>query len=649
MLWKRLSSCRCLSISAHLFKFNDVLAFTVDSRLPDGISNKLVTKNQLTSRSRNAERVNTCVEIPLSNLSSSISDSICVLAMEPSYLHRPFSGSQWKLVSKPKSINISDAKQFSTGKRIGPGGKAVGFSHPVAFAAACFVIKHRRQSSSWRMPSLYARSKANGKTNETEEDKEGLSEGSQEGSQYSAEEIEQNFLLMGLLFAMNHGVVTTPLAVSTTLLQLETATFGNGLLYVVTLLSSLLLGAPVVGQLGPKGGLTFGMFFYCLYIACFAGSLYFTGQEWLFTAGSACGGLAAGVLWTAQGTYFASSAAALSATGKSRDEATADLSGQFAFSYLFLEVLSKLGFSVLQTFGIEVSFIAGLYFLLAMLSLVLMQIWIYDLPSGATSTAKPLDKALAAISLWSDPAVWLLAPTNLSFGFCAAYMNGFVNARFAAAELGQESVAFLGAITALTAAFLAKAYGPLSSKVGKGSIISLGAGCAIAIPVLTYGGCVGWGWSLLSLYFLQGSVRAVYESTNRATFSDFFPGQSEGAFANCMLQSSLGFATCFFLQNSLSAEQLSGIIVALALSTSLGYTLASNLKQVDSGKWRFIVLRPLSGREKMHGEQEGFNSHAVFAVCACASLLELCKPNMNEDSMKSCVSKHLFAFRRSCC
>ena len=442
------------------------------------------------------------------------------------------------------------------------------FRYLVALSTTLFARKHERRSAFWGFAPL----KAESQTRETEAESETQPE-------YSAEQIQQNFFVMGVLFALNHGVVTTPLAVSTTLLQLDTATFGNGLLYVVTLVSSLLLGAPVVGQVGPKGGLTFGMSFYCLYIAFFAGSLYFTGQEWLFTAGSACGGLAAGVLWTAQGTYFASSASQLSASGKSRDKATADLSGQFAFSYLLLEVLSKLGFSLLQTLGMEVWSIAAVYFLVAMLSLVLMQAWIYDLPSTAASPAKPLDKALAAISLWSDPVVWLLAPTNLSFGFCAAYMNGFVNARFAAQELGQESVAFLGAITALTAAFLAKAYGPLSNKIGKGSVITLGAGCAVAIPVLTYGGCLGWGWSLLSLYFLQGSVRAVYESTNRALFSDFFPGRSEGAFANCMLQSSLGFATCFFLQNSLSAEQLSGIIVALALSSSLGYTFASNVRE----------------------------------------------------------------------
>mmetsp|Transcript_47025 Transcript_47025/g.98134 ORF Transcript_47025/g.98134 Transcript_47025/m.98134 type:complete len:164 (+) Transcript_47025:1-492(+) len=162
-------------------------------------------------------------------------------------------------------------------------------------------------------------------------------------------------------------------------------------------------------------------------------------------------------------------------------------------------------------------------------------------------------------------------------------MNGFVNATFAAQELGAEYVAFLGAVTALTAAVLAKAYGPLGAQIGKGPIIVTGAVCAFAIPALTWQGCTGWGWFLISLYLLQGSFRAVYESTNRATFSDFFPGEkTEGAFANCMLQSSFGFATCFFLQNSLSPTQLSTIVVVLALSTPVGYLFAESLRSKAS-------------------------------------------------------------------
>ena len=400
---------------------------------------------------------------------------------------------------------------------------------------------------------------------------------------YSADEVRANFTFVSICFALNHGVVTTPLAVATTLLPLDVASFGNGLLYAVTLVCSLFLGAPTVSIFGPKGGLVFGMFFYCVYIGFFAlALLYGEATQLLFTIGSACGGLAAGVLWTAQGAYFAQSATQLSkSSGQTREDATAELSSQFAFYYLLLEVFSKLGFSGLQALGLQVSQIGLIYFATGALSLIGMT-QVYDFRSSSEAP-DPLSKALAAVSLWSDPTLWLLAPTNLAFGFCAAYMNGFVNARYAAQELGAEYVAFLGAVTALTAAVLAKAYGPLGAKVGKGPIIITGAACAFAIPALTWQGCSGWGWLLLCLYLLQGSFRAVYESTNRATFSDFFPGEkSEGAFANCMLQSSLGFATCFFLQNSLSSTQLSAIVIALAMATPVGYLFAESLRSKSS-------------------------------------------------------------------
>ena len=409
------------------------------------------------------------------------------------------------------------------------------------------------------------------------------SDNSDAHSEINSDDVRSNFVLMSVCFALNHGVVTTPLAVATTLLQLDVANFGNGLLYAVTLVSSLFLGAPAVGRFGPKGGLVFGMFFYCIYIGLFALALFYgDATQLLFTIGSACGGLAAGVLWTAQGAYFACSATELSkSTEQSRENATAELSSQFAFYYLLLEVFSKLGFSGLQALGLQVSQIGLIYFGAGVLSLIGMT-QVYDFRSAA-SDADPLSKALAAASLWSDPTLWLLAPTNLAFGFCAAYMNGFVNATFAAQELGAEYVAFLGAVTALTAAVLAKAYGPLGAQIGKGPIIVTGAVCAFAIPALTWQGCTGWGWFLISLYLLQGSFRAVYESTNRATFSDFFPGEkTEGAFANCMLQSSFGFATCFFLQNSLSPTQLSTIVVVLALSTPVGYLFAESLRSKAS-------------------------------------------------------------------
>jgi len=393
---------------------------------------------------------------------------------------------------------------------------------------------------------------------------------------------------MGLCFALNHGVVTTPLGVATSTLGVDVANIGNAVLYSFTLLSSLLLGAPFVGTFGAKNGLLFAMLLYCVYVACFGAAALFdqgTAGQWAaFLAGSTCGGLAAGVLWTAQGGYFGSTATQLAAaTGQSREETTARLAGQFASVYLALEVASKLGFSGLRLLDVDVWQAGALYFALGALALLLMT-RVYDLESPRAAdepVAEPTSKLTAAISLWSDPVVWLLAPTNLAFGFCAAYMNGYVNGTYAAQELGSSSVAFLGAVTALVAAVLAKVYGPLGERLGKGPVIALGAACFFCIPLcsLALGCCADWGWWLIVLYLLQGSGRAVYESTNRAVFSDFFPGpKTESAFANCMLQSSLAFAVCFFLQTSLTGPELERIVLVLSVLAPLGYVLARDLR-----------------------------------------------------------------------
>lgn len=393
-------------------------------------------------------------------------------------------------------------------------------------------------------------------------------------------QLRTNFWWMSVCFALNHGVVTTPLVIATTQLDLEVANVGNGSLYVMTLLSSLFLGAPLVSSRGAKAGLIFGMFFYCVYISGFAAAVLFKDTKalsWLFfVGGSICGGVAAGVLWTAQGAYFGATCTQLAASSSTPREAlTADLAGKFAFVYLGLEVCSKMGFSGLQGLGVAPAIIAISYLVLGIASLGMIGTIINF--KSASPPASPWSKVLAAASLWSDPLIWLLAPTNLTFGFCAAFMNGYVNKNFASIELGNNVVAFLAAITATTATVMARALGPLATAIGKGPVICMGAACfgSITLCLFALGCCKGWGWGLIVLYLLQGTGRAVYESTNRATFSDFFTGaKTEGAFANCMMQSSLAFAISFFLQTFLQGKTLAAIVLFLALLTPICYGLA---------------------------------------------------------------------------
>merc|ERR1712194_298975 len=79
-------------------------------------------------------------------------------------------------------------------------------------------------------------------------------------------------------------------------------------------------------------------------------------------------------------------------------------------------------------------------------------------------------------------------------------------------------------------------------------------------------------------YVLQGCGRAVYESTNRGIFADFFPGEkANGAFANQMLQSTLSFTLCFFFSAALPIPVLAAIIFALAGIAFPAYILATRI------------------------------------------------------------------------
>lgn len=441
--------------------------------------------------------------------------------------------------------------------------------------------------------------------------------------------IEAEFAWFSIWFAVNHGTVTTPLVMATSILDTTTGNTGNGILYVVSCLSSLFLATPLVGGLGPRGGALAGMSLYCAYCASFALTAFF-GVEGLdvlsalcWYAGSACGGVAAGVMWTAQGAYFSGTATLMaSRTGGDRQAVTAGLAGSFAFVYLAAEVATKVCFSALQSLGLSGRLVGAVFTAVAALATAMMTRALPVASDGGGALAQealsprgrplgrqrlqrreltvgPADKVLAAARMWGDPVIWLLSPTNLAFGFCAAFMNGYVNATFVKEELGERWVALMSGVSALVAAILARAFGRLGGIVGKGPVLMTGALCFICIP-LSLGllvPCLGedrcrshWGLGLAALFVLQGAGRAVYESTNRAIFSDFFVGpQSDGAFANCMLQSSLSFAASFFLQASLKAVSVAFIVVVLATLAFATYPLARHMRTRQKLKEESLV------------------------------------------------------------
>mmetsp|Transcript_153 Transcript_153/g.335 ORF Transcript_153/g.335 Transcript_153/m.335 type:complete len:428 (+) Transcript_153:119-1402(+) len=402
------------------------------------------------------------------------------------------------------------------------------------------------------------------------------------------EQLRWNFSLYSLVYAINHGAVTAPLVLATATLDGNVGYRGDALLYVFTLISSFLLAAPVVECLDIKRASMLAMLLYTTYSAFFALALLLADrfgmwlQLLLFCTGSSVGGLAAGIFWAAQGAYFSRSVDLLVESELSqREDLTSELSGKFAFFYLLFDLICKLLWSALDWSGVPPWLIASLYTAVGFLTLIPMSQTLNLSSTSRSSGTSSMQRMKATASLWKDPAIFLIGGLNLTFGFSAALMNGYVNGEFTAKQLGSFAVAMLAALTSLTAALVSNFLGPVGARIGKGPIVFFGAVCCfLGIPfsILSLGCCKSWGWWLTTLYLLQGGGRGVFESTNKGVFSDFFPEDPTAAFANQQLQTTMAFALCFFLSERLKEEILAYIVLLTSLMTPLGFWLAGTLR-----------------------------------------------------------------------
>jgi MFS family permease len=400
-------------------------------------------------------------------------------------------------------------------------------------------------------------------------------------------ELRRDFAVFSVLFSINHGTVVTVIAYASSLLN-TVGYISTALLYIFTVVSSLFIAAPAVAYLGTLRCAALSQILYSVYVFGFAACVLGVDAALLAPVSSILGGIAAGMLWASQGSVFSSAAAKIAEEeGKSAPEATAELGSQFAVIFLAGEVIVKLIATVLKlAVPLEASgetVWAFVFFLFSAFAFV-CGAYVPRLKSlNCTPPAPPSEsKLMIAIALMGDARIWLLGCTNVTFGFCAAFMNGYVNEHYVkdSPVLSASVIGLLTAITAAVAGASAPLFKDLSGRLGQGLVVLLGSLCFLMIPLsVLLGSPQNWGWGIMVLYVAQGLGRGVYESTNKVVFADFFPGNAPGAFANVMLQGSFAFALCFFFSAALekSVHILAGIVIVFALLTYPCYRCAQAL------------------------------------------------------------------------
>lgn len=420
-------------------------------------------------------------------------------------------------------------------------------------------------------------------------------------------------------------MVSGPLVYATALLGDDAGNIGHAILNITTIISALILSVPIVDSQGLKAGLIVGQFMYFLYVGLFTmalglmiasqynmlgmGTSADTLKLTVFISASIFGGIGSGILWTAQGGYFSYAVDIVSREqGCSRADMSADLAGQFAFIYFLFEALAKLGFSGLQSIGLQNWLIGAIYSgvaLMATLMMMRMPQCKRKLPSSEEDDDEERSpwywKLTETVRLWPTLKLWLLSPLNILFGFSSAYLNGFFNGHFTVEATGAVSLGLLSAVTVACAAGFSQTYRCLVPFTGKFLILCIGCLSIAFIPfaTLALGCCKDWRWNIIVLYVMQGSGRAVYDSTNRAVFSDYFRGEDiESAFANSLFQTAASSAICFIVSSHVrlttynAGDGLQWVMLILAVISPVIYFAAFKYATIsEAGEDKRLIPR----------------------------------------------------------
>lgn len=416
-----------------------------------------------------------------------------------------------------------------------------------------------------------------------------------------AKHFRREFLLMSVTFGLNHATVTTPIIFASSVLTDSAGQGGNAVLYGACLICSLFFSNILYGVMGAKNGLSLSMFLYSVYVFLFAlsSSLCETrdskgacleGQSLqlpIALLAAFIGGLGAGLLWTCQGAFFTTVAEKLAeAEVRERPEVTAELSGTFAFIFLGLECIIRASTTILHKYiGLSYPITFYIYAALATLATAVFMVFATNVQSQ-TPPAKGsvCGKVLVAVSLWRDPKLWLLQTTNITFGFAAAWLGGYVGREILTKAVSSAFIGFAGALLSGLAAVLSKVLGLVAAKAGKGPVLLLGAAAFLCLGIFSrfVGTPSEWGYGALVFYVFMGIGRAVYESTNKAIFADLFPGaKSPAAFANVFVFGT-GASTVAFVLGAVGNDTPElYLLLSFAALTVPCYVIARLLDQRD--------------------------------------------------------------------
>jgi len=403
----------------------------------------------------------------------------------------------------------------------------------------------------------------------------------------------RNFYALSIAFALNHGCVVTCLAYSSTMLGDEMGSVTNGCLYVSYAVVAFVAAKALVATVGPKQSLLLGVMGYCVYVFSFLLAVLLLEEvpalSWaLATVGAIAGGAAGGLLWTAQGRYFARNATLYAQqTRQPLEVVNANLSALFATSFLGIETAMKLlatvFFLIFPTSAPAVVF--TIYFLVASASVVVVS-YLEDLDETGTGawTYRAVSEDAGKVSrlVYFDRRLTLLLPFQIAFGFASSFVPYYVFGTIIAdsSELGSTWVGLLSAVVVLMATLMALPSAWAANKFGKPAVMTVGSLCLAASGLALFffsDAQLGTWRGVLPYLAVYGVGRGVWETINKAVIADFFASSADActtAFAATTFFNGYASAMGYFTFASLTREAMASVVGFSALLALVAYQLA---------------------------------------------------------------------------
>lgn len=408
----------------------------------------------------------------------------------------------------------------------------------------------------------------------------------------ATEKLLWNFYFMSICFSANHGCVVACIAYAASELGDLLGGYGTGSLYICYALTAFLFSKPVITMTGPKIGLVMGVGGYCVYVLGFLLAIVLKDAvRWPVFILSACvGGMAGGLLWTAQGRYFSKNASLYSEVSEiPLDAVNSKFAGIFAFSYLGLECITKLLATIvfIANESNAPSIIFTIYTVIAFLASFGMT-RIDDLDEHGSwlfeSDVISVNVAATGSLLISDSRLSLMIPFQIAFGLASSFVPFYVFGTVIdeSDELGGTYIGVLGSVVVLTGAVIAIPAAWAAEKFGKPAVMTIGGlglvWAGVAFLVMDNDRIGTWA-VIIPYLIIYGIGRGTWENTNKAVIADFFasnPSTNTAAFAGISFTSGLAGAVGYFLFPNIARDSIAVIVSSFGVIATISYYFANH-------------------------------------------------------------------------